>query len=86
MTKSFSKDEFTEYVLGLKFHSVEDAAYFIRQYYNEYLKSNTEDNQQIMDNYWKYMTAMAVHGPALLHFVEEMSIERDKIHELLEAL
>ena len=85
MTKSYTREEFTDYILGLKFYSVEDVSYFIRQYYNEYLKSDPEDDG-FSEAYWRYMTVMCIHGPHLLGFVEDFYNAREGLNDLLKKI
>lgn len=71
--------DFISYIATLKFEDIEDTAYFIRQYYDDYKKKETAyrdapsseaENAELI-SYMKYQVVIAWFGPTLLFFVEK---------------
>ena len=69
MSGSFTQEEFYEYVKNLKFLEPEDLIAFINSYYEYYLNTNSEDRQQLIENYMRYSAVISIHGPMLLQYI-----------------
>jgi hypothetical protein len=66
--KSYSQEEFVEYVKKLEFDELEDCAAFVTQYYN-YYRDVPESDKEEKDAAWgKYMTLMAKYGMMFVAF------------------
>ena len=68
MVKSFTSKEFINYVDNLEFEELEDAAAFVRLYYDEYLKAETEEDKD--STFMRYTILMSKFGIMFLTFTE----------------
>jgi hypothetical protein len=66
--KSYTQEEFVEYVKNLEFDELEDCAAFVTQYYN-YYKDVPETDKEEKDLAWaKYMILMSKYGMMFVAF------------------
>jgi hypothetical protein len=66
--KSYTQEEFVEYVKNLEFDELENCAAFVAQYY-DYYKEVPETNKEEKDLAWvKYMTLMSKFGMMFVSF------------------
>ena len=66
--KSYTKEEFIEYVKGLKFEELEDIGNFIKEYY-EYYDEIPKENKEAKDDAWeKYAILMTMYGMTFISF------------------
>lgn len=66
--KSFTREEFLEYVKGLNFEELEDVSNFVQEYLDHF-QSIPEENVKEKDDAWeKYMMLMARFGSMFLAF------------------
>jgi hypothetical protein len=83
--KSFTKEEFVEYVKTLKFDDLEDCAIFVTQYF-DYYSNIPEENKQEKDEAWsKYMILMSKFGMMFVSFTTAVIDFRKKLNEEIKA-
>ena len=62
MTKSYTEEEFLEYAKNLKFVELEDAANYVKDYF-EYYESIPEENKEEKTLAWrKYIILLSKYG------------------------
>ena len=71
MTKSYTIQEFSEYVSGLKFDDIKDLLVFVKAYYTEMIDSAQSEEELFKNNLTKYSVVMSHFGHVFLDIVEE---------------
>lgn len=84
--KSYSREEFIEYVKGLKFDELEDIATFVQSYFN-YYESVPADQKEEKDAAWeKYVILAAKYCISFTEFTLAVIDYRKKLNEELSQL
>jgi hypothetical protein len=83
--KSYTKEEFIEYVKKLEFDELENCAKFVSDYY-EYYKSLPDDPKEDKDAAWeKYMILMSKFGMMFVSFTIMVIGFRKKLNDEIAA-
>lgn len=83
--KSYTQEEFVEYVKNLEFDELEDCAAFVTQYYN-YYKDVPETDKEEKDLAWaKYMILMSKYGMMFVSFTTMVISFRKKLNDEIAA-
>lgn len=77
--KSYTRDEFIEYVKNLKLDSIEDMADFVLEYYDYYDKIPESDEKK--EAWEKYMILMAKYGMIFVSFSQMVLQMKNKMNE-----
>lgn len=83
--KSFTKEEFIEYVKTLKFDELEDMADFVAEYFEYYEKLPNDPVQDKNDAWEKYVILMARFGMTFVTFTKSVIEYRKKLNEEIRA-
>lgn len=84
MTKNYTREEFVDYVKGLKFQELEDVANFINEYFEHY-ESIPEDNKEEKQLAWeKYVILLSKYGHWFVSFALMVMELRGKMGETVE--
>lgn len=82
--KSYTKDEFVNYVKSLEFEELGDCAAFITQYYEYYVNTPQEPIEEKDLAFEKYLILLAKFGMQFVYFTSMVIDMREKINEELE--
>jgi hypothetical protein len=83
--KSYTRDEFVDYVKTLEFDVLEDAASFITEYYNYYNNLPDEKKEEKDAAYEKYIILMSKFGMMFVTFTSLVIEFRKKLNEDIQA-
>lgn len=79
--KSFTRDEFVDYVKNLKFDELEDAAAFVTEYFDYYNNLPAEPKEEKDAAWEKYMILQAKFGMMFVSFTTLVIDFRKKMNE-----
>ena len=82
--KSFSKEEFVEYVKTLEFEELGDCAAFITQYYEYYVNTPQTPVEEKDLAFEKYLILLAKFAMQFVYFTSMVIDMREKINEELD--
>ena len=82
MTKSLSREEFIDYVKGLEFQELEDAAAFVNEYFEYYQSLTTEAEEEKQLAWEKYIILCSKYGHWFMKFTLNIIEMRKEIQEL----
>lgn len=83
--KSYTKEEFVDYVKTLEFDELEDAANFVTEYYDYYKSLPNESSVEKDAAFEKYMILMAKFGMLFVSFSLMVIGFRKKLDEQIAA-
>lgn len=83
--KSYTKEEFVDYVKTLEFDELEDAANFVTEYYDYYKSLPNEPSVEKDAAFEKYMILMAKFGMLFVSFSLMVIGFRKKLDEQIAA-
>jgi len=81
MMKSYTSEEFVEYVKKLNFDKLEDCAAFITEYYEYYVAIPEENKQDKGDAWTKYIILMSKFGMMFVSFTTAVIDFRKQLNE-----
>lgn len=83
--KSYTRDEFVNYVKNLEFDELDDAANFVTEYF-EYFNSIPNENKEEKDAAWeKWIILMSKFGMMFVAFTSEVISFRKRLNDELKA-
>lgn len=83
--KSYTKEEFIEYVKKLEFQELEDCAAFVTEYYNYYVSVPEADKDEKNEAWSKYIILMSKFGMMFVGFTSAVIEFRKKIDAEIKA-
>ena len=84
--KSFTKEEFINYVKNLEFDELEDCAAFVTTYYEHYIAISSDKKEEKDEAWERYMILMSKFGMMFVTFTAAVIEYRKKLNEELDQL
>jgi hypothetical protein len=84
--KSFTKEEFINYIKNLEFNELEDCAEFVTTYYEHYIAIPSDKKEEKDEAWERYMILMAKFGMMFVTFTAAVIEYRKKLNEELDQL
>ena len=83
--KSYSRDEFVNYVKNLEFDELESAALFVAKYYNYYHNLSEDQKEEKDAAYEKYIILMSKFGIMFVEYTLSVIKFRKKLNAEIQA-